>query len=123
MNIRILIRDAPTILRDILEKAISDEPDMEVIREPATPISAPLDQEPPPDVVVVSMGDGAPAEGAREVLTRWPTSHVLLIAAGGQRVFGYELRPRGVDLGEMSPHQLVEAIRSATRGERKPYTH
>jgi hypothetical protein len=33
------------------------------------------------------------------------------------------VQPRGVDLGERSPDQLVQAIRSAARPERKPYAH
>ena len=33
------------------------------------------------------------------------------------------VQPRGVDLGEMSPDQLVQAIRSAARPDRKPDAH
>jgi DNA-binding NarL/FixJ family response regulator len=121
-NIRVLIRDAPTMLRDILEQAISSEPDMEVIPEPA--VIPPTDEQlRSPDVVVVGMSDSDPAEGARALLTRWPHSHVLFITARGQRVLRYELLPRDVDLGEMSPAQLAEAIRAAVRPERKPYAH
>ena len=109
------------MLRDILEQAISSEPDMEVIPEPV--VFPPTDEQlRSPDVVVV-MSDSEPAEGARALLTRWPHSHVLFITARGQRVLRYELLPRDVDLGEMSPAQLAEAIRAAVRPERKPYAH
>src|SRR5262245_19047577 len=110
-NIRVLIREAPTMLRNILEQAIASEPDMEVIPEPVVP--------PPtegqlrlPDVVVVGMSHSEPAEGARALLAQWPQSHVLIITARGHRVLRYELLPRGVDLGEMSPVQLTDAIRA-----------
>jgi DNA-binding NarL/FixJ family response regulator len=119
-KIRVLIHDAPTMLRDILELAISNQPDMEVILEPVRPEHAPDDQ---PEVVVVDASDWDPGEGARALLCRWPSSRALMIAAHGQKVLKYELQPRGVDLGEMSPDQLVQAIRSAARPERKPYAH
>ena len=118
-NIRVLIRDAPTMLRDILEQAISSEHDMEVIPEPVVPLQAPVERRSSPDVVVVGVGDTEPAERARGLLDRWPGSHVLAITARGHRVLRYELLPRGVDLGEMSPNQLVQAIRSAVRREDK----
>jgi DNA-binding NarL/FixJ family response regulator len=114
-NIRVLIRDAPKMLREILEQAISSEADMELIPEPATPTQAPADEQLSPDVVVVGVTDPEPGEGARALLVRWPRSHVLMITARGHKVLKYELLPRGVDLGEMSPGQLVEAIRSAVR--------
>jgi len=122
-KIRVLIHDAPTMLRDILEQAISNQPDMEVILEPVLPDRAPDDEQVSPDVVVVDVSDSDPGEGARAMLFRWPGSHALMIAAHGHKVLRYELQPRGEDLGEMSPDQLVEAIRSAARPERKPYAH
>jgi len=122
-NIRVLIRDAPTMLRDILEQAISSQPDMEVISEPVARKRAPGARQLPPDVVVVDVSDSDPGEGARALLLRWPGSHALMITARGHKVLKYELEPRGIDLGEMSPEQLIEAIRSAARPERKPYEH
>ncbi len=118
-NIRVLIRDAPTMLRDILEQTISNEPDMEVMPEPVVPTPRPADQPSSPDVVIAGLGESDPGEGARALLVRWPSSHVLMITARGQKVLRYALLPRGVDLGEMSPDQLVQAIRSAARPERK----
>jgi DNA-binding NarL/FixJ family response regulator len=120
-NIRVLIGDAPTMLRDILEQAIANEPDMELIHEPAAP--APGRAEQAPDVVIAGVSECDPGEGARTLLGRWPGSHVLMITARGQKVLRYELQPRSLDLGEMSPDQLVQAIRSAARPERKPYAH
>ena len=111
-NIRVLIRDAPAMLRDILEQAIVNQPDMEVIPEPFVPMQAAA-EEVSPDVVVVDVNDADSGEDARALLFRWPGSHVLTIAARGHMVRRYELLPRRVDLGEMSPDQLVQAIRSA----------
>ena len=121
-KIRVLIHDVPAMLRDILEQAISTQSDMEVVFEPAPPEHAPADQQRWPDVVVDASGVD-PGAGARALLFRWPSTHALMIAAHGRKVLQYELQPRGVDLGEMSPNQLVQAIRSAARPERKPYAH
>ncbi len=108
------------MLREILEQAIAGEPDMEVIPEPV--VAPPTeDQLRSPDVVVVGISGIEPAEGARALLARWPRSHVLIITARGHRVLRYELLPRSVDLGEMSPAQLAREIRAAARPERKPY--
>jgi len=120
-NIRVLISDVPTMLREILEQVISSEPDMAVIPEPA--VRPAIDDRLSPDVVIVGTGDSQPADEARALLARWPHSHVLIITARGQRVFKYELLPRGVDLGEMSPLQLAMAIRAAISPNRKPYAH
>lgn len=119
-NIRVLISDAPTMLRDILEQALSREPGIELMSEPAPP---PAEESRSPDVVVVGTSDAQPVEDARALLARWPRSHVLIITSRGQRVLRYKLWPRGVDLGEMSPAQLAEAIRAAARPVRKPYAH
>jgi DNA-binding NarL/FixJ family response regulator len=114
----VLIRDASTMLRDIIEQAISNQPDMEVILEPVPPARVAADQM--PDVVLVAVSDSDPGEGARALLVRWPTSHALMIAEHGHQVLMYDLQPRRVELGEMSPAQLVEAIRSAARPEGNP---
>ncbi len=110
------------MLRDILERAISNQPDMEVIVEPVVRERLPRDQT-APDVVLVAVSDSDPGERARELLVQWPASHALMIAEHGHQVLMYDLQPRRVALGEMSPDQLVDAIRSAIRPERKPYAH
>lgn len=122
-KIRVLIRGAPNMLRDILDQLISNEPDMEVISESPLPAPAPAAQALPPDVVVVGVADSEPGESARVLLDRWPRSHALMITARGHRVLMYELLPQRVDLGEISPVQLVETIRSAVRPGRTPYMH
>jgi DNA-binding NarL/FixJ family response regulator len=116
-HIHVLVRNAPQMLRDILEQVISGEPDMDVIPEPARP-----DVRSSSDLVVVDAGDDDAAERGRELLREWPLSRVLLIRARGQNVSMYELVPQGRDLGELSPRQLVEAIRSAVHRERTPAT-
>jgi len=122
-TIRVLITDAPTMLREILEQVISNEPDMELMTAPQDPIEAANDRPMSPDVVIVGANVSEAAGRARVLLNRWPECHVLMITAGGQKVLKYELLPRGVDLGEMSPGQVVETIRLSTRREGEPHVH
>jgi hypothetical protein len=120
-HIHVLVRNAPQMLRDILEQVIAGEPDMDLIPEPLQPTLL-SDVRPSSDVVVVDASDGDAAERGRALLLEWPLSRVLLIRARGQNVSMYELVPQGRDLGELSPRQLVEAIRSAVHRERTPWT-
>jgi hypothetical protein len=52
-HIRVVIRDVPTMLREILEQVISDEPDMQLIAESSLPAPAQPELHVSPDVVVV----------------------------------------------------------------------
>jgi DNA-binding NarL/FixJ family response regulator len=111
-NITVLILDAPQMLREILEQAISKEPDMRLMPESAAS-AVPSGETGAPDVVVVGGTAVEPGERARALLARWPRTRVLMITGGGHKVLQYELLPHGIDFGEMSPRQLVEAIRTA----------
>jgi DNA-binding NarL/FixJ family response regulator len=122
LNIRVLLRDTPKMLRDILEQAISNQPDMELMPEPDA-LRSSAAAEPSPDIVIVDVGDGDPFERARPLLLRWPDSQVLTIAVRGHRVLKYELLTRAVDLGELSPEQLAAVILSIVPPDRKRYLH
>lgn len=122
LNIRVLLRDAPKMLRDILEQAMSNQPDMELMPEPDA-VRSSAKKEPSPDIVIVDVGDADPFERARPLLLRWPDSQVLTIAVRGHRVLKYELLTRAVDLGELSPEQLAAVIRSIVPPDRKRYLH
>ena len=102
------------MLRDILEQAIAGAPDMDTVRE--LPEVAPEPSDPSqPDVVIVGVRESEPAEGVSALLNRWPRSQVLMLTAHGRKAVMYQLVPRGTDMGEISPDQLVEAIRSCVR--------
>jgi DNA-binding NarL/FixJ family response regulator len=119
-TIHVLIWDAPNMLRSILERVIADEPDMELMAEPPEPGPLPSGAPPAPDVLVVDGRDADAGERGRALLGRWPQSRVLMFTAHGHKVVLYELVPQGSDLGELSPGQLVQAIRSAARPEQRP---
>ena len=112
------------MLRDILERAITNAPDMEAVLEPPGPTPEPVERQPPsplspwsPDVVIVGVRESGPAEDASALLERWPGSQVLMITAHGRKAVMYRMVPQETDMGEISPDQLVEAIRSSVRGK------
>jgi DNA-binding NarL/FixJ family response regulator len=119
-TIRVLIREGPTMLRDILERAITNAPDMEAVLEPPEPTQEPVERQPPappsPDVVIVGVRESGPVEDASALLQRWPGCQVLMITAHGRKAVMYRMVPQETDMGEISPDQLVEAIRSSVRG-------
>ena len=115
-TIRVLIRDGPTMLRDILERAIAGAPDMEAVAESPVPTQEPVGQQPAqPDVVIVGVRDSEPTADASALLSRWPGSQVFMLTAHGRKAVMYQLVPHETDMGEMSPDQLVDAIRACVR--------
>jgi len=116
-NIRVLIHETPRILTEILEDAITSQADMEVIAGPVVVDRPSVEHPVPPDVVIVGGHDSHPAADARALLARWPRACVLMMTARGHRVLMYQLLPRRTELGEMSPEELIQAIRSAVRAE------
>ena len=104
---RILLRELPPLLRDMLAQALASRPGVELISEPPPPVPEPAAAL--PDVVILSAED-PDAAGTPAVLRRWPRSRVLLISATGQRASLVELRPHRTALGEMTLVQLLQVV-------------
>ena len=68
-----------------------------------------------PDVVIMTAADEALVGPVEQVLWQWPTSRVLLIRLDGHDAVLYELRVTGERLGDVSPRELIDAIRTAVR--------
>lgn len=107
---RVLLRELPLMLRDMLAQTLAKEPGVEIISEPPLPLTPPPSAA-PPDVVIVGTDD-PDVNGATALLRRWPLSRVLLISATGERGHLVELQPRRTSLGEMS---LADLLRVVTR--------
>jgi DNA-binding NarL/FixJ family response regulator len=110
---RVLVRDVPQLVRDVLEHAIATQPDMELLREYASTFGpSPMGV---PDVVVVGTQDPDDDRVVSTLLSGWPRSQVLMITIDGHHAALYELHPRRTRLGEVSPLELLDAIRSTAR--------
>lgn len=113
-RLRVLIREMPPLLRDLVEDALSGQDDMELLpdRRPRWPRAHAFDG---PHVIVTAASDVDQSAMAAAEWLRWlPTARVVVIETTGTRSMLYELRPHAVPLGELSRDQLVNVIRTGT---------
>jgi hypothetical protein len=104
----------PQILHDILEHAILQQPDLQLVSDAA---GGPGAVACAPDVVVVAAGADrkfAPLSLLRE----WPRARVIVVTPYEGEVALYQLKPHLTDLGRVSPAELIELIRDTTRRHR-----
>ena len=112
--IRVLIIDLPRMLREIVRGTIASEPDIVLVGElPMDTSIAEGARAADPAVVILGSEHPDVLPDCPEVLARNARLAVLAVGADGRESFLYELRPRRVPLGEVSPRRLVEVIRSS----------
>jgi DNA-binding NarL/FixJ family response regulator len=104
----------PRLLRELIESAVGDAPDMSVVGrlahdEPAAPSLERTNA----DVFILTVPDDQSTVELAPLLYRHSCLKLLAIGVDGRSASLYELRPHRVPLGELSPHGLVQAIRSA----------
>lgn len=104
----------PRILREIIERAVAGQPDMEIVDDLSpNALAADALRGTGADVVISAGGhDAAAVDG---VLAELPRLKVLVVSADGRHTELVELRPTRTPLGELSPQTIVEAIRGACR--------
>ena len=101
----------PPILREIIERAVGGEPDLELVQSgPERSLRAAVEAS--AAEFVISGADHDFAEVAR-LLDERPRLRVLAVAGDGREAFLYELRPTRTALGEVSQQAIVDAIRRA----------
>jgi DNA-binding NarL/FixJ family response regulator len=115
--IRVVISETHDMLADVISKVLGPQRDMEIVRVAHSDELLETVQRVDPDVVVLSSDD---RELRRQVLSVRPRSKVLAVAHEGRTAFLHELRPIATSIRYVTPHDLVEVIRSAgvrVRGE------
>lgn len=113
---RIAFVDLPRMLREILKNVLGAQPDLRVVAEFPSDVSLKAAaSRSSADVLIAGMSD-AGDEDLDEVVTAHPRIKVLAIESGGRWMFLYELRPRRVTLGEVSPERFVDLIRGSLGG-------
>jgi DNA-binding NarL/FixJ family response regulator len=106
-TLRILVVGLPRLVREMIERSLAAQPDMEVLggRDSDSP-----------DFVVCGLDFPWLPDQYRELLEEQPRARVLGIEAAGGHAYLYELRPQRVAIGEVSPDDIVAAIRTTAAG-------
>jgi DNA-binding NarL/FixJ family response regulator len=117
-RIRVLLADMPRLLFDLVDALISAEPDMLIAREHFQDTDLPtVVARAGADVVVVSDEKNTDSQRWISLLYNAPQIKVLVLEDAGRTAMLYELRPHRTPLGKVSMAGLVDAIRTAARGE------
>lgn len=109
---RILIAGIPQILRELIERAVAAQPDMEVVGSSAddTRLAETL-AEVDADVVIVGTADHDLTPPAKDILARRARLKVIGIADADGEVFLWRLRPERSPVRAVKPSEIVAAIR------------
>lgn len=117
-QIRIVLAELPRMLRDIVSDTITRQSDMLVVDELPRRRDRPASgRRRGVDVVITGLEDGRLDERYTQLMQADPRLKVLGITVDGRRAFLFELRPRRILLGDVSPDGLLDAIRSTARSE------
>ena len=100
----------------MVERALAHTDDMDVVGHAATVDDLlELARQTEPDVVIVGLHDSELPDECLDLLLERPRVKVLAIEEQGGRAQLFELRPEQIELGEVSPDEVVHSIRSAIR--------
>ena len=108
---RILLLEVPKLLRDILQHATRNEADFELETETEPPLA--------PDVVILGLTAAEDVTLVPTLFARWPGAQVLTVMHSGGDVVAYELSPHRRPLGEISPTEILVALRESVRRKRE----
>jgi DNA-binding NarL/FixJ family response regulator len=112
--IRVLLVDMPRLLRDLIERAVANHPELTVVgTEPDVDAFGRAAAEVGAEFVIVGLEGGELPPGANSFLAERASAKVLGVEADDGTAFLYELRPRRVPIGAVTPDELAGAIRAA----------
>ena len=115
MSVRVLIAQLPRLLQDIVDDLLANAPDIEVTESgvPQLRLQASIASQ-HPHVVILACEEGEVERVSRHALGA-DRAKVLAMTRGGREAYLFELHPRQIPLGEVSPGTLLGAIRNAER--------
>jgi DNA-binding NarL/FixJ family response regulator len=112
-RIRVILIGLAQMLREIVTQAVGREPDIEIVRNyPPTVDLATAVTESKASVVIASAAACDPST-VRRALGKSPQVKIVSISDDAQQIALYEFAVRRRNLGDLSPAQLLAAIRSA----------
>jgi DNA-binding NarL/FixJ family response regulator len=109
---RIVLVDLTQLVADMIERAVDGAEDVVIVgRASSLSELAQVAEAASADVVVAGLDAPGLALACREVLFERPHSIVLGVVEDLGRTYLYVLRPEEIDLGELSPAEMVQMIR------------
>jgi DNA-binding NarL/FixJ family response regulator len=110
--VRVLLVGMTVILRELIAEILGSAPGVEIVGEVPGGERAPAGvRRTRADVVVLGVDETGGPEVVSELLAAHPHLLVIGISPDGRQGSLHELRPHDVPLGELSPEQLVAAVR------------
>jgi hypothetical protein len=111
--IRIVLADMPRKLHDIIEAVVMPHSDLRIVGREVGRDALPFAvASTGADVVIVALSGEEPASVFDELLYECPRAKILATTSDGRGTFVRELRPNEVALGDLSPQNLLDAIRA-----------
>ena len=111
--IRVIVADLSGLLSDIILETLQHAPDVSVaLQEPGGSALRLAEATDANVAILCGAPEGLPPLGY-DLLRHRPWINVLTIRSDGREAFLYQLRPVERALGEISPHTLLEAVRTA----------
>jgi DNA-binding NarL/FixJ family response regulator len=113
-RIRVLLWGMPAMLVNIIADTISSQQDMDVVSgADATASLADAAAQANADVVILVRNGEHERAHYRDLLYAHSRLKVIEISGEGRYGALYELRPRRIALGELSPPRLIDAVRTS----------
>lgn len=117
--VRVLLLEIPQLLRGILEHAIQDHHDCELLKGTAHAFQIRTEPMMMPDIVILGLTSAEDATIVPTLFSRWPQAQVMTVMQTGDDAAVYELRARRGALGQMSPAEIVETLCEAVQRSRE----
>ncbi len=110
---KIVVAGLKPLVADMVDTAVDGQADMDVVaRLGSLRELADVAQLAKADAVIVGLRRRGLPDACHQVLLANPHARVLGVAQGDGRAYLYLLRPDEVELGEVTPEEMVEAIRA-----------
>jgi DNA-binding NarL/FixJ family response regulator len=115
---RVLLLEVPQLLRGILEHAIRQRSDCELLKSAGRDFELGTERTVLPDAVILGLSAADDSTLVPGLFARWPSAQVMTVMQAGDSAAVYEMRPRRRLLGQVSPTELLDALRDAVRRHR-----
>jgi DNA-binding NarL/FixJ family response regulator len=100
----------PQLLRGILEHAVREQKDCELVRDTRRGFARVLEPAVAPDIVILGLTAAEDASLVPALFARWPQAQVMTVMQAGDDAVVYELMPRRQAVGQLSPDEIVGTL-------------